>query len=122
MTVIIDNSGYFAASEEIAFTDIEVSAGIEQLEGLLDDPGVRIIVDGFADGRFLTVGRQLRRLGYSGHLRAAGNLLPDQFPMALRVGFDSVEISDAHAARCLEEQWVFQASRTRDGYQSRLAN
>ena len=56
MTVIIDNSGYFAASEEIAFTDIEGSAGIEQLEGLLDDPGVRIIIDGFADGRFLTVG------------------------------------------------------------------
>ena len=122
MTVIIDNSGYFGASKEIAFTDIEVSAGIEQLDGLLDDPGVRIIVDGFADGRFLTVGRQLRRLGYSGHLRAAGNLLPDQFPMALRVGFDSVEISDAHAARCLEEQWVFQASRIRGGYQSRLAN
>ena len=84
-------------------------------------PSIPYYLIGCADGRFLTLGRQLRLGGYSGHIRAAGPLVPDQFPMALKLGIDSVEISTEHAARCTEGQWIAHATRTQGGYQRRLA-
>ena len=46
--------------------------------------------------------------------------MPDQFPMALKVGVDSVEISEALARRCAQEQWVAMGQRIQGNYQSRL--
>ncbi len=47
--------------------------------------------------------------------------MPDQFPMALKVGIDSVEISNEHAARCTEDQWIAYGTRAQGNYQLRLA-
>ena len=121
MTVVVSNQGRFDIGEELEFVDIDASFASDDLDELLQSSAIRIVFGSFADGRFLTLGRQLRLRGYSGHIRAAGPLLPDQFPMALKLGIDSVEISSDHAARCTEDQWISHAMRTQGNYQARLA-
>jgi len=52
----------------------------------------------FKDGRAYTYARLLReRWGFTGELRATGDVLPDQFHFMLRVGFDSFEPASVHA-------------------------
>jgi len=121
MTIVINNQGSFGNTEAFEFVDIDASIKPSDLDELLYASAIRIVFGSCADGRFLTVGRQLRLRGYSGHIRAAGPLLPDQFPMALKLGIDSVEISSEQAARCTEDQWIAHASRTQGNYQHRLA-
>ena len=121
MTVIVNNQGQFDIGEVLEFVDIDVSFSSNDLDELLQSSAVRIVFGSFADGRFLTLGRQLRLRGYSGHIRAAGPLVPDQFPMALKLGIDSAEISNEHAARCTEDQWIAHAARIQGNYQHRLA-
>ena len=121
MTVVIDNQGRFDIGDVLEFVDIDASFASNDLDDLLQSSAIRIVFGSCADGRFLTLGRQLRLRGYSGHIRAAGPLVPDQFPMALKLGIDSVEISIEHAARCTEDQWTAQATRTQGNYQRRLA-
>ncbi len=120
MTVVIDNQGRFGVDEVLEFIDIDASIASDDLDEFLKTSAIRIVFGSCADGRFLTLGRQLRLRGYSGHIRAAGPLVPDQFPMALKLGIDSVEISTEHAARCTEDQWVNHAARTQGNYQRRL--
>jgi uncharacterized protein (DUF934 family) len=120
MTVVIDNQGRFGVDEVLEFVDIDASIASDDLDEFLKTSAIRIVFGSCADGRFLTLGRQLRLRGYSGHIRAAGPLVPDQFPMALKLGIDSVEISTEHAARCTEDQWVNHAARTQGNYQRRL--
>jgi uncharacterized protein (DUF934 family) len=121
MTVVIDNQGRFDIGDVLEFVDIDASISSTDLDELLQVSAIRIVFGSCADGRFLTLGRQLRLRGYSGHIRAAGPLVPDQFPMALKLGIDSAEISNEHAARCTEDQWVAHAIRTHGNYQRRLA-
>jgi uncharacterized protein (DUF934 family) len=121
MTVVINNQGRFGISEVLEFVDIDAPMSSADLDEVLQSSAIRIVFGSCADGRFLTLGRQLRLRGYSGHIRAAGPLVPDQFPMALKLGIDSVEISSEHAARCTEDQWIAHATRTHGNYQRRLA-
>jgi uncharacterized protein (DUF934 family) len=48
----------------------------------------------FSDGRAYSQARQIRDFGYRGELRAAGNLLPDQYQFMLRVGFDAFDVGE----------------------------
>ena len=120
-TVVIYNQGRFGLGEVLEFVDIDASIASENFDELLLSSAIRIVFGSSADGRFLTLGRQLRLRGYSGHIRAAGPLVPDQFPMALKLGIDSAEISPDHTARCTEDQWIAHATRTQGNYQRRLA-
>lgn len=53
----------------------------------------------FTDGRAFTSARLLReRYGYSGEIRAVGNVLRDQILFMVRCGFDAFEMSSARAA------------------------
>jgi uncharacterized protein (DUF934 family) len=121
MTVVINNQGRFGIGEVLEFVDIDASIASDDLDELLQSSAIRIVFGSCADGRFLTLGRQLRLRGYRGHIRAAGPLVPDQFPMALKLGIDSAEISNEHAARCTEDQWIAHAARIQGNYQHRLA-
>lgn len=59
----------------------------------------------FSDGRAFSQAMLLRqRLGYTGELRAVGNVLLDQVPLMLRTGFDSFEISHEPTQRRLVEK------------------
>ena len=52
----------------------------------------------FADGRAFTYARLLReRHGYTGELRAIGDVLRDQYQFMLRCGFDAFEVADANS-------------------------
>jgi len=82
---------------------------------------VRIAFPGVADGRGFTIARCLRRMGYAGRLRACGQIMPDQYAMARRVGFDEVEIDDARAARQPEADWLARAAWRTGSYQVQLA-
>ena len=121
MTVVINNQGRFDIGEVLELVDIDASIASDDLNELLKSSAVRIVFGSCTDGRVLTLGRQLRLRGYNGHIRAAGPLVPDQFPMALKLGIDSVEISSEHAARCTEDQWIAHATRAQGNYQRRLA-
>ena len=121
MSIVINSTGRFDDSEALEFTDIESAVDLGESDGLLNAQAIRIVFSSFSDGRFLTLARQLRLRGYTGHIRASGSLIPDQFPMALKLGIDSAEISQAHAARCTEDQWIAHARRTHGNYQRRLA-
>ena len=81
---------------------------------------IRIAFPSHTDGRGFSLARHLRLLGYRGRLRAAGRILPDQYAMARRSGFDEVEIDAAQAERQPEDQWLFRADWRRHDYQARL--
>ena len=121
MSIVINSDGRFDDTETFELTDIDAAIDPAELDGLLDASAIRIVFGGCSEGRFITLGRQLRLRGYTGHIRASGSLVPDQFPMALKLGIDSAEISQDYAARCTEDQWVKQARRTQGNYQRRLA-
>ena len=50
---------------------------------------VEVAFPTFRDGRGYSAGRILREAGYTGELRAAGDVLVDQLPLMRRCGFDS---------------------------------
>lgn len=58
----------------------------------------------FSDGRAYSTARLLReKYGYTGELRAVGNVLADQIPLMRRVGFNSFEVTNVPTRRALTE-------------------
>lgn len=58
----------------------------------------------FGDGRTFSQARILReRFGYSGEIRATGNVLRDQLQFMQRCGIDSYEVSE----RAVTENWLY---------------
>ncbi|MFK8034631.1 MAG: DUF934 domain-containing protein [Hyphomicrobiales bacterium] len=80
---------------------------------------IRIAFPSSADGRGFSLGQRLRRLGFKGTLRAHGDLISDQYPMALRTGFNELEISANLAKRQPEEQWLASLPKL-ETYRARL--
>lgn len=69
----------------------------------------------FRDGRGYSAGRILREAGYTGELRAEGDVLVDQIPLMRRCGFDSfapaAPVDPAALERVLERyDHVYQAA------------
>ena len=65
---------------------------------------VALVFPGFRDGRAYSQARILReRYGFTGELRATGQVLRDQFLFLLRAGFDSFEVSKAADAEAFAE-------------------
>ncbi len=97
-------------------------ASHDRITQLLDQPVVRLQVDGFADGRGFSVARQLRLLGFAGVIEVIGDLLPDQLPMAAASGIDAILIRPEHARRCEESQWRLKSrDKNRFNYQRSVA-
>jgi len=114
----------------VALADLANHQGVVDLAHT-DDPAalkdhlpglhlIRISFPAFSDGRAFTIARRLRMMGFAGELRALGPVIADQYAMARRVGFDSVEIPDDLAARQPQEQWLFRADWQTHNYLSRL--
>lgn len=94
----------------------------ESLGAHLDAPLVEIAFPAFNDGRGFSLARRLRADGYRGRLRAAGKLLPDQYAMARRVGFDEVAVDTALFQRQGgEAAWSTRADWQAHHHRARLA-
>jgi uncharacterized protein (DUF934 family) len=62
----------------------------------------------FTDGRGYSLARILRESGYTGELRATGDVLPDQLFYMARCGFDTFSLkSDKDAATALQHFQTF---------------
>ncbi len=76
--------------------------GADDVAGIADDVAhfglIALEFSSFTDGRAYSSARLLReRYGFTGELRAVGNVLRDQFAFMLRCGFDAFEVRDADA-------------------------
>jgi uncharacterized protein (DUF934 family) len=101
--------------------DLPNSADLGMLVPWLDQIDlIRIEFPNFTDGRGFSLARQLRMMGFQGRLRAVGQVLPDQYAMVRRCGFDEVEIDKILAARQPERQWQARADWRSHDYQNRL--
>ena len=92
----------------------------ERLAAALVHSALLITVESFADGRAFSIAKRLRLLGFTGRIRLKGDVLPDPYAMARRSGIDDIEITQAHADRCQEADWVFRADWRNHDYQARL--
>ena len=116
------NANYkIGAKEQVIRPDEGGGAALRNLENIsFNVPSIRIIFKSSTDGRGFSIAKWLRQMGYQGHLRASGHVLADQYPLALRCGFDDVEISNELAARQPECQWLDAYKRAGNTYQNRL--
>ncbi len=72
----------------------------------------------FTDGRAYSQARVIRtELGYTGELRATGDVLPDQAQFMTRVGFDSFEVGDDRSL----ETWQRVSRAISHSYQTNYA-
>ena len=132
MSVLVTDRGFSAPAPVAAVTLAEVSSHTGTLDlANTDDPAavqpyldeinlIRVAFPAFSDGRGFTLARRLRMMGYTGELRALGPVISDQYAMARRVGFDSVEIPDDLALRQPQEQWLARADWQAHDYLARL--
>ncbi len=90
----------------VAKVGVEIAAGTDALEHLgdvADRPLVALRFDKFVDGRAFSYAILLReRHGFSGELRAVGDVLLDEIPLMKRCGFTSFEVVNAPTLRSLE--------------------
>jgi uncharacterized protein (DUF934 family) len=108
VSVIVPAARFLADAEDILRRD--APTGVEwpnnrkvaELEPYLDRLALIVLAfPNFKDGRGYSQARQLReRYAFTGELRAAGQVLRDQFLFLVRAGFDSLEVkksADAEA-------------------------
>jgi uncharacterized protein (DUF934 family) len=78
---------------------------LEAIADMLGDlPLVALAFPAFNDGRSFSKAEMLRsRHGYAGAVRAVGQVLIDQLPHMLRVGFDQFEVSHPVLVKRLEQ-------------------
>jgi len=133
MSVIVTDAGFQTDDLTTSFVTLgEAANDVESLDVPSDTPPsslaafsktasvIRVDFPSFSDGRGFTIARQLRRMGFTGRLRAKGHIIADQYAMARRCGFDEVEIDDDLAARQPEADWTFRAKWQDHDYQSRM--
>lgn len=121
MTVIVTDTGFDPETSNGPWTDLAPDADDTALsDAVAQQQPIRIHFPTFSDGRGFTLAARLRRLGFTGRLRAQGHVIADQYAMARRSGFDEVEIGDDLAARQPEEQWLARANWRPHDYRSAL--
>ncbi|AZV77653.1 DUF934 domain-containing protein [Parasedimentitalea marina] len=126
MTVIVTDTGFGPDTWTVGYdgdtaldlaSDTDPVQLVERLAAQVQM--IRIAFPSFADGRGFTIARQLRLSGYTGHIRAYGHVIADQYAMVRRAGFDDVEISDDLATRQPQDQWLARANWQQHDYQAR---
>ena len=133
MSILISDHGFHPMNpgpEPVPFADREHHIGSVVLASH-DDPEalapylanltlIHVDFPAFNDGRGFTIARRLRMMGFAGWLRAQGHVLPDQYAMIRRVGFDDVLITDTLAERLTEDDWRARADWRKGDYLARL--
>ncbi len=99
--VIVPAARFLADADEILRRDAPTGVvwpnnrNVAELEPYLDRLAVIVLsFPNFKDGRGYSQARLLReRYGFVGELRAAGQILRDQFLFLVRAGFDALEVA-----------------------------
>jgi uncharacterized protein (DUF934 family) len=83
----------------------------EDLEGLEQDIQrfqlIVLTIPRYTDGRSYSTAAILReRFGYTGELRATGDVLRDQIPLMLRCGFDALDVVNESTRKALAQNKV----------------
>jgi uncharacterized protein (DUF934 family) len=83
---------------------LQPGESLDAIAGLLGDVSlVALAFPAFNDGRSFSKAELLRsRFGFGGAIRATGEVLVDQLPHMLRVGFDEFEVSNPALLKRLE--------------------
>jgi phosphoadenosine phosphosulfate reductase len=99
-----------ALSARVDPVGVSVPAGPQapaQLAEAAHRPLVALNFAKFADGRAFSYGELLReRFGFTGELRAVGDVLLDEIPLMRRCGFTAFEVTDAPTLRALREGYA----------------
>jgi uncharacterized protein (DUF934 family) len=119
--VIISLTRYLAEGEALASNSRDVGVALqsnEAVEALAYDlpriPVVALTFPKFRDGRAYSAARLLRdRFGFTGEVRAVGEVLREQSGPMVRCGFDAFAPADGSTP----EQWAATARRFRHVYQ-----
>jgi uncharacterized protein (DUF934 family) len=86
---------------------VEIAAGPKTIAALMevaDRPLVALRFEKFGDGRAFSYAILLRqRHGFSGELRAVGDVLLDEIPLMVRCGFSSFDVTNEATLRVLRE-------------------
>ena len=95
-----------ALEAKCAVIAVEVAAAKDApaaLAELIDRPMIALAYAKFGDGRAFSYARLLRtRLGYTGEIRAVGDVLWDEIGFMIRCGFTTFAIDNAPTLRALE--------------------
>ncbi len=104
VSVFLENRDAFLASPHPIGVRIDPGDKVEDIAGDLDRfSSVAINFPAFTDGRGYSSARLLReRFGYSGELRAVGDILTDQIPFMRRCGIDALVVTNAATRKALE--------------------
>lgn len=108
--VIVSLKRFLAGKEELAARNTPVGVvlqpadNIELLADALPDlPLLALAFPKFGDGRAFSLARIAReRYGFTGELRAVGDILFDRIAYMIRCGFDALDISNAPTIAALE--------------------
>lgn len=84
-----------ADAAPVGAVKVEADVDVAQLLSLSERfQEVQVNFPMFADGRGFSIARLLRRAGFTGTIRAVGDVALDRVPFMQRVGFDAIELKE----------------------------
>ncbi|MCF6327948.1 MAG: DUF934 domain-containing protein [Devosiaceae bacterium] len=122
-SIIVRDGKFCPPHEQKPGKTIELKSGENFTPADFSDTDIAVIVINvlaFNDGRAFSQAKKIRTSGFKGILRLKGPVIADQYPLAIRCGFDELEISASEAKRQPQFQWSDALKRTRDNYLTRL--
>ncbi len=124
-TIIIKDGEFNLSANQKSASVIELEAAENFKPADFTNTNIEMIVIkvlAFNDGRAFSLAEKLRSLGFKGILRLKGPMIADQYPLAIRCGFDELEISTAEAKRQPQNQWSDALKRTKNNYLTRITD
>ncbi|MDP6968747.1 MAG: DUF934 domain-containing protein [Gammaproteobacteria bacterium] len=88
-----------AGAPAVAAVKVEADVNVPELLPLASGcTEIQIEFPVFADGRGFSIARLLRREGYTGIIRAVGDVAVDRVAFMQRVGFDAIDLKEGQQA------------------------
>jgi len=122
-SIIVKDGEFSLPQEQKSDRTIELKSGDKFTSADFCDTDIDVIVIkvlAFNDGRAFSLAKKIRSSGFTGILRLKGPVIADQYPLAIRCGFDELEISAAEAKRQPQIQWSDALKRVKNNYLNRL--
>jgi len=122
-SIIVRDGKFCLPHEQKPGKTIELKSGEKFTSADFCDTDIDVIVINvlaFNDGRAFSLAKKIRSSGFKGVLRLKGPVIADQYPLAIRCGFDELEILADEAKRQPQIQWSDALKRTKNNYLARL--